>query len=184
MKNKINIESVLNGSITPDERESLKRACRIADGKDAAWDNICRKADIVVDRKSTRSIVMRRIMRVAAVLVPVLVVAAGVRYVLPAYQHDMERKAVKAVERMSDVDAASFVADTIVLRNASLQMVIEQLTAHYTQIKGVVGNVSADSVFVTTSFVRQPLDEVLEELNYHFNQKLSLDDNGNLTISD
>lgn len=177
---KINIDSLINDSMTPQERESLKRAYNIANGKDAVWANICRKADI----QSPRTSLMRRIVRIAAVLIPVLAIAAGVRYALPAYQRNLDRKAVKAIEKVSEMESISIVADTLVFHDANLQMVVNELKTHYNQIKAVVGNASSDSVLVTTSFVHQPLDEVLEELNYHFNQKLSLDDNGNLTISD
>lgn len=67
---------------------------------------------------------------------------------------------------------------------ASLAQVVEELrTCYHDELKGVSFRCSADSVLITTSFKDQTLASVVEELNMHFDKKLSLR-NGYLTISD
>ena len=67
---------------------------------------------------------------------------------------------------------------------ASLAQVVEELkTCYHGELKGVEFRCSADSVLITTSFKDQTLASVVEELNMHFDKKLTLH-NGYLTISD
>lgn len=67
---------------------------------------------------------------------------------------------------------------------ASLAQVVEELkTCYHGELKGVDFRCSADSVLITTSFKDQTLASVVEELNMHFDKKLTLH-NGYLTISD
>lgn len=69
-------------------------------------------------------------------------------------------------------------------RSASLRQVVdEMLTCYHGQLRGVSFNCEEDSVVITTSFMDQSLESVVEELNLHFDKKLVLH-NGYLTISD
>lgn len=69
-------------------------------------------------------------------------------------------------------------------RSASLAQVLEELkTCYHGELKGVVMACADDSVLITTSFKDQTLESVVEELNMHFDKKLTLR-NGYLTVSD
>lgn len=69
-------------------------------------------------------------------------------------------------------------------RSASLRQVVDELlTCYHGQLRGASFNCSEDTVVITTSFVDQPLESVVEELNLHFDKKIILH-NGYLTISD
>ncbi len=69
-------------------------------------------------------------------------------------------------------------------RSASLTQVLEELkTCYRGELKGVKMECSPDSVLITTTFKDQTLASVVEELNMHFDKKLTLR-NGYLTISD
>lgn len=69
-------------------------------------------------------------------------------------------------------------------RSASLRQVVdEMLTCYHGELRGVSFNCSEDSVVITTSFMNQSLESVVEELNMHFDKKIVLH-NGYLTISD
>ncbi len=69
-------------------------------------------------------------------------------------------------------------------RSASLRQVVdEMLTCYHGELNGVKFDCGEDTVLITTSFVDQSLESVVEELNLHFDKKLALH-NGYLTISD
>ncbi|MBP5365938.1 MAG: FecR domain-containing protein [Bacteroidales bacterium] len=82
--------------------------------------------------------------------------------------------------RDTDID---WLSGKIILQNASLGEVIEELLSFYTEIKGVRNNTTNDSVRVTTEFSNQSLRDVIEEINIHFEKKIVLS-NGYLTITD
>lgn len=82
--------------------------------------------------------------------------------------------------RDTDID---WLSGKIILQNASLGEVIEELLSFYTEIKGVRNNATSDSVRVTTEFSNQSLRDVIEEINIHFEKKIVLS-NGYLTITD
>lgn len=69
-------------------------------------------------------------------------------------------------------------------RSASLRQVVdEMLTCYHGELRGVRFEASEDTILITTSFVDQSLESVVDELNLHFDKKLALH-NGYLTISD
>ncbi len=70
----------------------------------------------------------------------------------------------------------------IELVSKSLPQILAILKHHYREIKEVQLNTSSD-VLVTTRFKNQPLSEVLEELEIHFDKKFQFDE-GVLIISD
>ncbi len=72
---------------------------------------------------------------------------------------------------------------TLTFRGATLGSVIEKLYELYPEIKGIRGECNDDSTLLSTTFAHQPLDEVIDELNIHFDEKITLD-NGFLAISD
>ena len=77
----------------------------------------------------------------------------------------------------------SWVEGSLVFDNATIEEIAEKLLNYYPQICDVRIGGTHDTTRVTTKFVRQPLDEVIEELNIHFNRKITLSE-GYLVISD
>lgn len=78
---------------------------------------------------------------------------------------------------------SSWTREVIEFKNALLAGVAYELMSYYPEIKGIRGDLTADTTRVTTSFSHQQLQEVIEELNIHYNEKIAMD-NGFLTISD
>ena len=90
----------------------------------------------------------------------------------------------KLVKMTSAAEVKSIGSRSMTFRSASLIQVIEELkTCYHGELRGVVMACSEDSVLITTSFSDQTLESVVEELNMHFDKKLTLR-NGYLTISD
>lgn len=76
----------------------------------------------------------------------------------------------------------SWVNGSLVFDNATIGEVADKLMNYYPEICDVRIGGAPDTTRVTTKFVRQPLNEVIEELNIHFNRKITLSD-GYLVIS-
>ncbi len=81
------------------------------------------------------------------------------------------------------VGKVDWASQTLVFKGAKLESIVEDLMAVYPEIKGVRGECNDDSTLVSTIFSHQPLGEVIDELNIHFDEKIALD-NGFLVISD
>lgn len=77
---------------------------------------------------------------------------------------------------------SSWIDGIIEFRAASLVGIAYELMSFYPEIKGVNLEGSNDTTLVTTTFEQQTLEEVISELNIHFNEKITLD-NGFLSIS-
>lgn len=90
----------------------------------------------------------------------------------------------KLTKQTSAVRGISIDSRSMTFRSASLSQVVEELkTCYHGELKGVRMDCSDDSVLITTCFSDQTLESVVEELNMHFDKKLTLS-NGYLTISD
>ncbi len=84
----------------------------------------------------------------------------------------------------SAVGGISIGSRRMVFRSASLRQVADEiLTCYHGEVRGVNFDCSEDSVLITTSFVNQSIESVIEELNLHFDKNISLH-NGYLTITD
>ncbi len=84
----------------------------------------------------------------------------------------------------SAVGGISIGSRRMVFRSASLRQVADEiLTCYHGEVRGVNFNCAEDSVLITTSFVNQSIESVIEELNLHFDKNISLH-NGYLTITD
>ena len=180
-KKNLDIESFLGRAMDDADHQLLRRASALDAKKDEVWKNVRRT---VVAEKSSMRRALRYAVRIAAVIVPVVAMAAGVIWGVPVIRHSMSDEGSLEQTTYESVDLSGVVIDTLVLRNADLRTVVNELMARYDGIKGVKGNIDGDSVLVTTSFEKQSLNDIIEELNFHFNQKISLDSNGYLTISD
>lgn len=87
-------------------------------------------------------------------------------------------------KQTSAMGTISIDSRAMTFRAASLKQVVEELkTCYHGELKGVSMECADDSVLITTSFYNQTLESVVEELNMHFDKKLTLS-NGYLTISD
>lgn len=84
---------------------------------------------------------------------------------------------------LNKANNCNWISGNIKLHDASLEVVIENLLSYYPEIKGVKNYSTTDSTRVTTEFGSQSLDDVLAELNIHFEKKIVLD-NGYLMITD
>ncbi len=71
----------------------------------------------------------------------------------------------------------------LVFKQANLGSICEQLQRCFPQIKKIQYKVKDLSVELTTSFKEQSLDEILQELEIHFDKKIAFD-GSTLTISD
>lgn len=71
----------------------------------------------------------------------------------------------------------------IEFNSADIKEVGNILLMNYPQIKKIMNLTAGDTTKVTTVFENQPFNEVLEELEIHFNKKFRFS-NGELTISD
>lgn len=90
----------------------------------------------------------------------------------------------KLTKQTSAVGGISIDSRSMTFRSASLSQVVEELkTCYHGELKGVRMDCPDDSVLITTCFHDQALESVVEELNMHFDKKLTLS-NGYLTISD
>lgn len=84
----------------------------------------------------------------------------------------------------SAVGGISIGSRRMVFHSASLRQVADEiLTCYHGEVRGVNFNCAEDSVLITTSFVNQSIESVVEELNLHFDKNISLH-NGYLTITD
>jgi ferric-dicitrate binding protein FerR (iron transport regulator) len=86
------------------------------------------------------------------------------------------------VKPIESTNFISWKTGEIELVSQSLPQIIAILKQHYKEIKEVQLNTSSD-VLVTTRFKNQPLSEVLEELEIHFDKKFRFNE-GVLIISD
>ncbi|WP_010416026.1 FecR family protein [Anaerophaga thermohalophila] len=89
---------------------------------------------------------------------------------------------VVSVMAFSDENFLSWKTGKLEFNQSSLQAIVKALKEHYDEIREVHINTYSD-VKVTTSFTNQPISEVLEELEMHFDKKFRLNE-GVLTISD
>lgn len=90
----------------------------------------------------------------------------------------------KLTKQTSAVGGISIDSRSMTFRSALLAQVVEELkTCYHGELRGVNMECTDDSVLITTCFYNQTLESVVEELNMHFDKKLTLS-NGYLTISD
>lgn len=174
-------EACQANKLSAEQREALKRALQMADAKDDAWRTVAQRCS-----KPRRSVglVVRRAMRYAAILLPFLVIGL-------VWAGDIKGFIVEHIEAVAhrSTDGNAKIVDnnsvvTMYFEDANMQMVVDELLKSYPQIRGVHGNMVADTVRITTSFENQTLSDVFEELNIHFDRKIALSDDGYLTISD
>ncbi|MCQ2203243.1 MAG: hypothetical protein MJZ15_02255 [Bacteroidales bacterium] len=184
------IDSIVDGTASAEQKHNIKVALDINSRKAEALKAVRVKAGIDDARQSGRVVRMwpRRMMRYAAILLPFLVIGlvwAGNTIGLFSFGNSDAASDAKA-DAMKSVAPADMSADIIRFESADINMVTTTLMEHYPQIKGVkdIDLLTDDSVRITTTFDSQPLSEVLEELNIHFNHTFALDNDGNLTVSE
>ncbi|WP_462318141.1 FecR family protein [Marinilabilia sp.] len=86
------------------------------------------------------------------------------------------------ISSISNVNFLSWKTGSLEFSQSSLKSIVNTLKQHYSSIKRVKIQSSSD-VLVTTSFNNQPISEILDELEFHFNKKFTLKE-GVLIISD
>lgn len=86
------------------------------------------------------------------------------------------------INPISNVNFLSWKTGSLVFSQSSLKSIANALKQHYTSVKKVQIQSGSD-VLVTTSFNNQPISEVLNELEFHFDKKFTLKE-GVLIISD
>ncbi len=159
-------------------KEALASYEKISSRKEDVWNNITRSKR----RSSVFSQIVRVSMRVAAVLVPFLVVTVIIASNFTDQNIFLVLKSKVATSSTAKVSSTP-IEQTITFHEATLSEILSELSNCYPEIKGVKGEFGDDSVLVTTEFVNQSLDEVIEELNIHFGQKITLNE-GYLVVSD
>lgn len=179
------IESFLDGSMDETQRQRLMRAREIEAQKASVWVAV----ESHINHKTETKVVSmwpRKMMRYAAIMLPFLVIGlvwAGNAIGLFNFTYENAEMIEKAGANVMPVKTLN---QYIRFDGADIEKVTTTLLNYYPEIKGVKAecNISQDSVKITTSFNGQPLNEVLEELQIHFNHNFALDSDGYLIISD
>lgn len=184
------IDDLVNGTASAEQKRNIKIALDINHRKAEAWQEVKRRVASADEKQSGKVVRMwpRRMMRYAAILLPLLVIGlvwAGNTIGLFSFGNSDAASDAKA-DAMKSVAPVYMSTDIIRFESADINMVTSTLMEHYPQIKGVkdIDLLTDDSVRITTTFDSQPLSEVLEELNIHFNHTFALDNDGNLTVSE